>query len=435
MSHCFIAYHSSDRLLAEKIRATIRNGRIATWMEERLSPSESWWNNDIDIAIRDSFALVVIVSPASEMDVAVTYAWAFALGAEIPVIPLLVEPISNHPRFDTVHTFPITATGQGAWDDMLTYVRSIAPSAALQEQSIPRHDQMTDSDTMQRPAEEPDRRTGSSVQPSSVASLSGAEHEAVRQTLTESLHHPMRDIRIQASLMLAQFQEVQAVPVLIEALHDTDKDIHQHAAWGLMHIGEPAVPYLMAALSDDQKSVRKEIARVLGHIGTADAVPALIPLLQDCASEVRKATAEALGQMRHIAAVPSLRCLLRDEEESVRRSAAEALGQIGDFSAVPDLITTLQDDQERESVRVVATWSLGQIKGKVAIPVLIDALQSDNRQIRQAATEVLKEVGDISQESVLTGLLHNGDNDVRRAAARVLAHIRGRLRMQKRYGA
>lgn len=434
MSHCFIAYHSSDRLLAEKVQVTIRNGGIATWIEHRLSPSESWWHTDVDQAIRDSFALVVIVSPASKTNIAVTYSWAFALGAEIPIIPLLVEPVRNHPRFDTVQTFQITPTGQGSWDEVLAYIHSIAPPSAIQEQATPQPDETTDSDTKKRQAEESDRRTGSSVQSSIVASLSGAEHEAVHLTLTESLHHPMRDIRIQASLMLAQFQEVQAVPVLIEALHDSDKDVNQHAAWGLMHIGEPAVPYLVAALCDEQNSVRKDIARVLGQIGIADAVPALISLLDDHVSEVRKTTAEALGQIKDAAAVSSLRRLLRDENEGVRRIAAEALGQIGDFSAAPDLINALQDDQESESVRVVATWSLGQIKDKVAIPVLIDALQGDNVQIRQAATEVLKEVGDISQEPVLTEILHNGDNDVRRAAARVLAHIRGRSRMQKRHG-
>jgi HEAT repeat protein len=68
------------------------------------------------------------------------------------------------------------------------------------------------------------------------------------------------------------------------------------------------------------------------------------------------------------------------------------------------------------------------MRDAAAVPALVEALRSANPQLRQAAVEVLKDIGDISVKTSLTSVLQDEDTEVRRAAARVLAHIRGQQR-------
>ena len=77
-----------------------------------------------------------------------------------------------------------------------------------------------------------------------------------------------------------------AVPALITALDDPDRDVRAQAARALARMGpqaEAAIPALIDALDDDNKEVRQGAARALGQIGPSaeDAVPALMQALKD----------------------------------------------------------------------------------------------------------------------------------------------------------
>lgn len=410
MSHCFISYHQEYGEFAQLVRQRLQQGGIPVWMQ--TTTAEACWNGEVDTALRDAFAVLVLVTPISRQSECITYEWSFALGLGIPVIPLLLEKTEPHPRLLLLSPLDFTTSPESVWDELVHRVRELSGLPAPDESH--NADKTTETVVLEHGA----------YQDATV--VLPADQATVRETLKESLHHSMRDVRIQASLMLAQFQEVAAVPVLIDALHDRDRDVHQHATWSLMHIGEPAIPALMDALRDPSNVVRKDVARIIGQIGTLEAVPALIAALHDESPEVRKAVADALGQVRSVEAVPSLLVLLHDSEDSVRRTAIEALGQIGDASVVDDLVLALQDSSK--TVRVFAVWSLGQIRDVRAIPSLVALLRSSDIQLRQAAAEVLKEIGDPSIEGELTDALQDENNDVRRMAARVLAHIRGRFR-------
>ncbi len=426
MTHCFLCYHQHDQALVQTLKTTLEAWEIPVWVAMEKTHSNSTWSMAVEQALREAFAVVVVMSPAAEVCQYVTYEWAFALGAGVRVIPLLVEQTDWHPRLTHLSYLDFTKPSTAAWDDLQLLLRQSFGKVGYGHE--PRHGQAKEKEpppSTSSPVEPSQRRTRA-VFSDPVIAEPQADHSAVQETLAESLRHPMRDVRIQASLMLAQFKDVQAIPVLIDALHDRDRDVYQHAAWGLLHIGKPAVPALVAALQDEQRVIRKDVARILGQIGDNEAIPALIAVLQDSSDEVRRAAAEALGQLRDAIAVAPLRSLLQDEHETVRRSAAESLGQIGEPIAVTDLISALED--ESESVRVVAAWSLGQMQDAAAVPALVEALRSANPQLRQAAVEVLKDIGDISVKSSLTSALKDEDTEVRRAAARVLAHMRGQQR-------
>jgi HEAT repeat protein len=87
-----------------------------------------------------------------------------------------------------------------------------------------------------------------------------------------------------------------AVPALIAALEDPDRDVRTQATRALARMGakaESAIPALIEALNDDDKEVRQGAARALGQIGPLadEAVPALVQALRDPRN---KATEEAV---------------------------------------------------------------------------------------------------------------------------------------------
>jgi len=425
MSHCFISYHQDDKAFAQAIQQEIEKAGIPTWRDPEKTASRKCWHLPIEQALRESFAVLLLFSSASRACECVTYEWAFALGAGIRVIPLRVEKSEMHPRLELLPHLDFTQSSHSPWQDLL---KTLHEASGYQFSQPAAEEEAPPASTQEPQKESPaKRRKPRAPETGSLEASLQADHAAVRETLTESLNHSMRDVRIQASLMLAQFQETRAIPVLIDALHDRDRDVHQHAAWGLMHIGKAAVPELLQALQDEDMYVRKDVARILGHIGDLSTIPQLIETLRDEASDVRKSAAEALGYLGDNRAVPALCHLLQDPQEHVRRTATESLGQIGDPSAVQELIATLED--ESESVRVVAVWSLGQLRDEAAFTPLVELLRHQEQQLRQAAAEVLKEIADASIEPALKELLQDEHNEIRRTAARVLAHIRGKHRL------
>jgi hypothetical protein len=101
MSHVFISYSRKDATFAEALREHVQAAGFEVWMDSIL-PAGFDWRQEIDAAIRESFVILVVVSPDSKVSEYVTYEWAFGLGLGVKVIPLVVERTALHPRLETV---------------------------------------------------------------------------------------------------------------------------------------------------------------------------------------------------------------------------------------------------------------------------------------------------------------------------------------------
>jgi HEAT repeat protein len=126
---------------------------------------------------------------------------------------------------------------------------------------------------------------------------------------------------------------------LMKELKAKDAKTRMAAAEELGHIGqvkksltEPAVPVLIDALHDSDAGVRKAVANALGKVDpdVKLAVPALTDALKDKASLVRQAAAGALGLLGPDAkdAVPALRETQKDSDRAVSRAAGMAIQRI-----------------------------------------------------------------------------------------------------------
>ena len=85
----------------------------------------------------------------------------------------------------------------------------------------------------------------------------------------------------------------EAIPDLIEATEDADKDVRAWAAHALAEIGpdaKPAVPALVKLTKDPEEGPRNDSCMALGNIGpeAKDALPALRADLKDPNADVRR---------------------------------------------------------------------------------------------------------------------------------------------------
>ena len=227
--------------------------------------------------------------------------------------------------------------------------------------------------------------------------------------------------------LLGRAAEV-AVPALIGALKDEDREVRRNAAEALGQIGPAAVPALIKALKGQDGIPRLGAAEALGKIGPA-AVPALIEALKGQDGVSRLGAAEALGKIGPAAeaAVPALIEALKDRDMWVRWAGAKALGQIGPAvgASVPALIGALKD--EDMEVRVGAAMALGQIgpAAKASVPALIEALKGEDVFVHNHAAEALGQIGPDAKAAVpaLIEALKDEDMYVRRNAAEALGQI------------
>jgi hypothetical protein len=105
MAHVFISYAREDRDFAELLMRELSNVEVTSWIDSEQLRVGKDWQKQIDDAIKQSFALIVIMTPTAKESEYVTYEWSFAYGAGIEVIPLLRSPTQTHSRLENVQYF------------------------------------------------------------------------------------------------------------------------------------------------------------------------------------------------------------------------------------------------------------------------------------------------------------------------------------------
>jgi hypothetical protein len=155
--------------------------------------------------------------------------------------------------------------------------------------------------------------------------------------------------------------EPAALPVLREALSDTDWCVRRLAAPLLGRVHDPAaVQAMVASLASSDAVTREMAAMALGFAEDAGTIPQLVAKLKDDAPRVRATAAWALGEIDHKDAARPLIGALGDADPLVRESVVRALGEVEDTSAIAPLTDVLETDRVA-AVRRAAAWALGEI--------------------------------------------------------------------------
>jgi HEAT repeat protein len=230
-----------------------------------------------------------------------------------------------------------------------------------------------------------------------------------------------------------------SVPVLTEALKDSDPGVRAAAAESLGRLSEysrEALPALVEAFKDKKadRFVRGYAAFAIGRIGGSaarDAVPALGEALTDkeTPEAVRRSAATAIGALKEDGAggAAALGQALKDPNVDVRRAAATALGQIGGEArtALPALKDAAKDQDK--FVRAQVLNVLGTMTQDVndVLRVLTDSTQDNVLEVRLAAIEALGNLGPDAKAAlpVLRGFKNESQTAVRDAAVEAIRKI------------
>ncbi len=114
-----------------------------------------------------------------------------------------------------------------------------------------------------------------------VRALSTLEDEEARTATCRALTDPVSAVRQCAALSLRERPSTDAIPLLIDSLHDSDRLFARFAGDALATVGNPAVPALIEALESENPRVRIEAARALALIHNPQAITALFAALDD----------------------------------------------------------------------------------------------------------------------------------------------------------
>lgn len=322
MSEIFISYCRKDGDFAEVLRSRLREAGFSSWIDlEGLQAGEEWCQ-EIDEAIRNSVALVVVMSPASRASGYVAYEWAFALGAGVRVIPVLLAATDVPPRLATLQHLDFTDPGSRPWKSLLGALEAAAAARPAHAVRV--------------------SRTAPSLVKEAVAALDSADLQVMEnavlrlaemrlpeadEALLGALNHPLPDVRIAAAWQWAKRKDPRAVPGLIEG--NRRRGWHLELARKLAEIGSAALPAVRAALGDSASWMRRDLVWGLQAIGDPAAVPDLVAMLGDPDIEVQTEAVGALGKLASPDAVPELVRMLGHPDEKLRAKSIEALKQIG----------------------------------------------------------------------------------------------------------
>lgn len=222
----------------------------------------------------------------------------------------------------------------------------------------------------------------------------------------EILHDP--EIVAAADEMVKLGHEV--LPVMIESLHDDNRDVQATMIWACGKTHDPAVIQSLAkrmrdaahesplVFSESKGDVDIQLLCMysLVEIGS-EAYGTLMDASKECDSvEVRGQIPRSLAQKWGTAAVPYLIRLLEDSLWIVRANAADELGNLKDKRAIDSLIRHLTDDDpgDDHNVGIGAAFALGKIGDPKAIPALKKLLNDPDSELHDAAAEALKKLGD-----------------------------------------
>jgi HEAT repeat protein len=179
---------------------------------------------------------------------------------------------------------------------------------------------------------------------SAAATLGDMASPQAIPALIDALDDPERDVRAAATRSLAVLGASVAVEPIVEALAN-GRVQRAVGGWALMQIGAPALTRLRGLLRHDDARVRASAAELIGLVGEASDAAELIGLLRDPSAEVRAKSAHALGRLGAGEAAAMLRGALGDRIFFVRAAAARALGQLDDEPSIPALVHQAQTDR------------------------------------------------------------------------------------------
>lgn len=155
MKKLYLSYALEDAQRAEELRRVLMARGHRPWLDPQPLEGASW-HYEMDAAIGAADALIVLVTMAAAQSPYVTYEWALALGAGLPVFAIIYEEAPEHPRLATVIRYDSQAFSDENhfWDHFVSdFDRRLERASAARGTSAASADEAADIDKSVMPSE------------------------------------------------------------------------------------------------------------------------------------------------------------------------------------------------------------------------------------------------------------------------------------------
>ncbi|MFL6332483.1 MAG: sister chromatid cohesion protein PDS5 [Pyrinomonadaceae bacterium] len=243
------------------------------------------------------------------------------------------------------------------------------------------------------------------------------------RALSEQLAHSGEDARVSAALAFAEDESLELARPLLAALGDESWRVRRAAVEGLARRAAPeAIMALLASVRENHHNlgILNSALQVLA-MSDVDTLSPLVEFLNGEDADLRMQAALALGEQRDARAVPALVDALDDEDFNVRYHAVEALGKLRAAEAA-DALAGVAETRDF-FLAFPALDALKNIGDARVVPRVLPLLEDE--LLREAAAELLGELGDEESVAPLAWLL-NAPHAPTRAAANALAALHDR---------
>lgn len=209
--------------------------------------------------------------------------------------------------------------------------------------------------------------------------------------------------RVNAAADLGVIRATDALPALLERLHDSNGRVRQTAVWAVGQAGRPEnLAALVRLLGDPSRAVARRVEEVLAERGheTKDAI---IAYAAKTASRTgRLAAIELIGWLRLTDGADLLLLSTGDMDSEVRVKSVKAAAAIGDPRFV-DVFHERLDDASWP-VRCQAAKGLSVMGSPASVPRLNAALRDSHWWVRFYAATALAELGPSGEEALQRAL-------------------------------
>jgi len=135
MNHIFISHSHEDGDFADVLHERLAHqAGFTVWKDNDGIRGGEDWRREIDLAIKEAFALIVVMTSEAKASEYVTYEWAFAWGAGVKVFPIMLKGTELHPRLESLQYLDFTNRNARPWDKLIELLRETESSKLQEEQ-------------------------------------------------------------------------------------------------------------------------------------------------------------------------------------------------------------------------------------------------------------------------------------------------------------
>lgn len=121
----FISHSHNDADFAELLKLKLEKHGIPVWIDSDKLKIGQDWREEIDLGIKNSLALIVVMTPEAKSSEYVTYEWAYAWGQGKKIFPILLSQTQLHPRLESLQYLNFSNRSTRPWLELIESIKKI----------------------------------------------------------------------------------------------------------------------------------------------------------------------------------------------------------------------------------------------------------------------------------------------------------------------